>query len=109
VVEINGAREMSRENINISAEHSLDYFDLKKHKAWFDECSKLIDQTKQAKLQWLHDPSEINGYNVSNVRREAVDTSGIKDGKREYLRNKIIELATNSKNKKIRDLHRGIH
>jgi hypothetical protein len=34
----------------------------KKHKPWFDEgCSKLLDQRKQAKLQWLQDPSKING------------------------------------------------
>jgi hypothetical protein len=37
------------------------------------------------------------------------DTSRIKGGKREYLRNKVIELTTNSNNKNIKDLHRGIH
>jgi hypothetical protein len=42
---------------------------LKKHKPWFDEeCYKLLDQRKQAKLQWLQDPSEINGDNLNNVR-----------------------------------------
>jgi hypothetical protein len=34
-------------------------------------CSKLLDQRKQAKLQWLHDPSEINGDNLNNIRCEA--------------------------------------
>jgi hypothetical protein len=34
-------------------------------------------------------------------------TSGIK--KREYLKDKINDLRTNSKNKNIRDLHRGIN
>jgi hypothetical protein len=34
------------------------------------------------------------------------DISGIK---REYLKDKINELATNSKNKNIRDLYRGIN
>jgi hypothetical protein len=34
------------------------------------------------------------------------DISGIK--KREYLKDKINELGTNSKNKNIRDLYRGI-
>jgi hypothetical protein len=34
--------------------------------------------------------------------------SGIKK-KREYLKNKIDELATNSENKNIRDLYRGIN
>jgi hypothetical protein len=68
-VEINSAWEMIRENIKISAKESLGYFKLKKHKPWFDEgCSKLLDQRKQAKLQWLQDPSEINGDNLNNVR-----------------------------------------
>jgi hypothetical protein len=45
---------------------------LKKLKPWFYEgCSELIDQKKQAKLQWLPDPGEINGGNLNNVRREA--------------------------------------
>jgi hypothetical protein len=62
---------------------------LKKHKPWFGEgCSKLLDHTKQTKLQRLQEPSEING---------------------KYLKAKINELATNSKNKNIRDLYRGIH
>jgi hypothetical protein len=57
-VEINSAWETIRENIEISAEDSLDYYELK-HKPWFDEgCSKLLDQRKQAKLQRLQDPSE---------------------------------------------------
>jgi hypothetical protein len=52
-VEINSAWEMIRENTKIVAKESLGYFDLKKHKPWFDEgCSKLLDQRKQAKLQW---------------------------------------------------------
>jgi restriction endonuclease S subunit len=71
-VEINSAWEMIRENINISAKESLGYFELKKHKPWFDEgCSRLLDQRKQAKLQWLQDPSEIKGNNLNNVRRGA--------------------------------------
>jgi hypothetical protein len=44
---------------------------LEKHKPRFNEgCSKLLDQRKQSKLQWLQDPSEINGDNLTNVRRE---------------------------------------
>jgi hypothetical protein len=71
-VEINSAWETIRENIKISAKESLGYFELKKHKPWFDEgCSKLLDERKQAKLQRLQDPSEINGDNLDNVRHEA--------------------------------------
>jgi preprotein translocase subunit Sec63 len=80
---------------------------LKKHKPWFDEgCSKLLDQRKQAKLHWLQDPSEIIGDNQNNVRREA--SRHFRNKKREYLKDKINELATN-KNKNIRNLYRGIN
>jgi hypothetical protein len=53
----------------------------------------------------LQDPSEIKGDNLNRVRREASRLS--RNKKREYLKNKINELATNSKNKN-RDLYRGI-
>jgi hypothetical protein len=53
-VEINSAWEPIRENIKVLAKERLCYFELKKHKPWFDEgCSKLLDQRKQAKLQWF--------------------------------------------------------
>jgi hypothetical protein len=97
-VEINSAWETIRENINISAKERVCYFEMKKHKPWFNEgCSKLLDQRKQAKLQWLHDPSEINGDNLNNVIWEA--SRYFKNKRREYLRDKISELAMNSKNK----------
>jgi hypothetical protein len=90
-VEINSAWETIRENINISAKQSLGYFEFKKHKSWLDEgCSKLLDQRKQAKLQWLQDPSEINGYNLNNVRCEA--SRYFRNKKREYLKDKIMSL-----------------
>jgi hypothetical protein len=57
-------------------------------------------------LQWLQGPSEINGDNLNNVRREA--SRHFRNKKREYLKEKINKLATNSKNKNIRDLYRGI-
>jgi hypothetical protein len=49
----------------------------------------------------------VNGDNMDNVRREASRT--IRTKKREYLKNKINKLETNSKNKNIRDLYRGIN
>jgi hypothetical protein len=58
-------------------------------------------------LQWLQDQSEINGDNLNNVRREASGYFWKKE--REYLKDKINLLVTNSKNKNIRDLYRGIH
>jgi hypothetical protein len=63
-VETNSAWGTIRENIKFSAKE--------RHKPWFDGgCSKLLGQRKQTKLQWLHDPSKINGDNLNNVRREA--------------------------------------
>jgi hypothetical protein len=58
-------------------------------------------------LQWLQDPSEINGDNLCNVRREA--SRYFRNKKREYMKDRINELATNSKKKNIRDLYRGIN
>jgi hypothetical protein len=68
---------------------SLGDYELKKHKIRFQ------------------DPSEINGDNLNNVRCEA--NRHFRNKKREYLKGKINELATNSKNKNIRDLYRGIN
>jgi hypothetical protein len=53
-VDIKRALETIREYIKISAKERLGYYELKKHWPWFDEgCSKLLDQRKEAKLQWL--------------------------------------------------------
>jgi hypothetical protein len=57
-------------------------------------------------LQWLQDPSEINGDNM-NIRGET--SRYFRNKKREYLKNKNDELATSSKNKNITDLHSGIN
>jgi hypothetical protein len=106
-VEINIAWKIIRENIKISAKESLGYFELKKHKSRFDEgYSKLSDQRKH-KLQWLQDPSKINGDNQNSVRREA--NRYFRNKKREYLKDKMNELVMNSNIKKIRDLYRGIN
>jgi hypothetical protein len=79
---------------------------LKKHKPWFNKrCSKLLDQRKEAKLLWLQDPSEINGDNLNNVRREA--SRHFRNKKKEYLKDKINERATISKNKNIREEQRN--
>jgi hypothetical protein len=107
-VEINSAWETIRENIKISAKESLGYYELRKHKPWLDEgCSKLLDQRKQAGLQWLQDPSEVNGDNLNSVRCET--SRHFRNKKREYPKDKINELATNSKNKHIKDLYRGMN
>jgi hypothetical protein len=95
-------------NIKSSAEENLRYYELKKHKPWFDEgCSKLSDQRKQTKLQGLQDPSQINKDKTNNARRVA--GRHFMNKKREYLTDKINELAKHSTNKNIRDLYRGIN
>jgi hypothetical protein len=71
-VGINRAWETLRKNIKISARERLGYYEPKKHRLWLDKgCSKLLYQGKEAKLQWLQDPSEINGDNLNNIKREA--------------------------------------
>jgi hypothetical protein len=58
---------------------------------------KINRPTEAGCLQWLQNPSEINGNNLQNLRRE---TSGIfKNKKREHLKCKINELETYNKNK----------
>jgi hypothetical protein len=58
-------------------------------------------------LQWLQDPSEINWDNLNNVRGGASRDSGSK--RREYQKDRIKKLETNSKSKNIRDLCKGIN
>jgi hypothetical protein len=107
-VDINRAWETIRENIKISANENLGYYELKKCKSWFNEgCSELLNQRKQAKLKWLQDPSKINMGHLNTVRGEA--RRHFRNKMREYLKDKIDELATNSKNKNTRDLYRGIN
>jgi hypothetical protein len=68
-VDVSRAWETVRENLNICA---LGHYELKKHKQWFNEgCSKLSAQRKQAKMQWLQDPSEINVDNLNNTTSHA--------------------------------------
>jgi hypothetical protein len=67
-VDINKAWETIRENSKISSKGSLGYCELKNHKPWFDEgSSELLDHRKQVKLQWLQDPSIVNGDNLNNM------------------------------------------
>jgi hypothetical protein len=49
----------------------------------------------------------VKENNLSNVRREA--SGHFRNKKREYLKDKVNELESNSKNKNIRDLYRGIN
>jgi hypothetical protein len=105
--DINRTCEIIRERIKISAKESIGLYESKSCKPRFDEeCSKLVDRRKWAKLQWLYDPSEVSENNLNNVRREA--SRYLRNKKREYLKGRISETELNSKNRNIRDLYRGI-
>jgi hypothetical protein len=87
-VDINIALETIRLNINISTKETIVYHELKKYKSWFDKgCSKLVDQRQQATLKLLQHPSQINGENLNNIRREA--SRKFRNKKREYLKDKM--------------------
>jgi hypothetical protein len=89
--DINNTSESVRESIKTSVKHNLRYHRLKPNKPLFDdECSKLIDQRKQAKLQLLQKPSQINTDNIQNLRRKANRT--FRKKKRQYLKGKINVL-----------------
>ena len=57
-------------------------------------------------MQWIQDPSQSNVDILINERREV--SRHFRDKKKVYQRAGIEELETNSKNKNIRDLQRGI-
>ena len=105
--DINRAWENIKENIKTSAKESLGLHELKQHKPWFDqECLHFLDQRKQAKMQWVQDPSKSSVDNLNNVRCEA--SRHFRNKKEEHLKAKIEVLETNSKIKNIRDSHRDI-
>ena len=67
--DVNWAWENIKENIKTSAKESLGLHKWKQHKAWFDtECLDFLDQRKQAKMQWIQDPSQSNVDNLNIVR-----------------------------------------
>ena len=52
--DINMAWESIKENIKISATESLGMHEMEQHKPWIDEeCLRILDQKKQAKIQWI--------------------------------------------------------
>jgi hypothetical protein len=63
------------------------------------KCLGILDQRKQAKMQWIQDPSQSNVDNLNNARRDA--SRHFRNKKKEYLK-------ANSKIKNIRGLYRGI-
>jgi len=106
--DINRAWKNIKETIKISAKDSLGLYELKQHKPWLDEeCFGFLVQRKQAKMQWVQDPSQSTVDNLNNVRPK--DSRHFRNKKKEYLKAKIEELGTNSNIKNIRDFYRGIN
>jgi hypothetical protein len=69
---MNRACESTKENIKTSATRSPGMHEIKQHKPWFnDECLVILDQRKQAKMQWIQDPSQSNVDNLNDVSRDA--------------------------------------
>jgi hypothetical protein len=59
-----------KENIKTSAKVSLDLHEMKQHKPRSDEeYLGILDKRKQAKMQWIQDPSQSNVDNLNNVKR----------------------------------------
>ena len=106
--DVNRTWENIKKNIKTSAKESLGVHEWKQHKPWFDEeCLGFLDQSKQAKMQWVQNPSQINVDNLKSVRREV--SRHFRNKKKAYLRAKIKDFETYSKIKSIRDLYRGIN
>jgi hypothetical protein len=106
--DVNRAWENIKENIKTSAKGSLGLHGRKQHEPWFDtECLDFLDQRKQAKMQWIQDPSRSNVDNLNNVRCDA--SRHFRNKRKVYLKAKIEELETNSKINDIRGLYRGIN
>ena len=62
-----------------------------------------LDQRKQAKMQWVQDPSRSIVDNLSNVRPDI--SRHCRNKKKEYLKSKMEEHETNSKIKSSRNLY----
>ena len=94
----NRAWENIKQNIKTSAKESLGLCELKQHKPWSDEeCLGFLDQRKQAKMQWLKDPTQSNVDHLNNVKMWSYET--FQDKQKEYLKSKIDEIEINSKTK----------
>jgi dsDNA-specific endonuclease/ATPase MutS2 len=91
--DINRAWKNIKENIKTSGKESLGLNELEQHKPCFDkECLRFLDQRKQAKMQWVQDPTHTNVDHLSNVRRES--SRHFRKTKRENLKSEIDELET---------------
>jgi hypothetical protein len=68
---------------------------------------KVITPKEISQISAIQDPMGIKGDNMNTIRREA--SRHFMNKEREYLKDKINELATESRIKNIRHLYRGIN
>jgi len=97
--DINRVWESIKENIKTSAKESLGMHER-------TQCLGFLDQRRQAKKQWVQNPSQSNVDSLNNVGREA--SRHFRKTKKDYLKAKIDELEINSNIKNIKDLYRDI-
>jgi hypothetical protein len=93
---VNNAREyqdVGEEGVGLCERNSL-------NRGFVIECSRFLDQRKQAEMEWLQEPKQSSVNNLSSVRLEA--SRHFRNRKKQYLKAKIDELETNSKNRHIR-------
>ncbi|KAJ4435014.1 hypothetical protein ANN_23587 [Periplaneta americana] len=108
-LDVNSVWENIRDSIKIAAEQSIGYYETKKKKQWFDEdCCIVVERRKQAKLKFLQDPVEEKRDTVIISMKDGKQVVRLGIKKRDYLKEKLNEVETNSKNKNIRDLYKGI-
>ena len=82
--DINRAWENIKQNIKTSAKESLVLHELKLDVPWFDEkYLGFLDQRKQTKIQWVHDPNQCSVDNLNSVSCEA--SRHFRNKKKEYL------------------------
>lgn len=91
-VHMNRAPDSIKNIIKTLAKESPCHYEWKHHKPLFDiVCSKLLDQRKQAKLQWLKNPNKWMEIILTLQHVKVVQLLGW--GWREYLKEKINQLA----------------
>jgi hypothetical protein len=77
--DINRTWENIKVNIQTSYKENLGLHGLKQHKLCFDEeCLRFLDKTKQAKMQWVQDPTQNNVDILDNENVKLSDISGKK-------------------------------
>ena len=79
---------------------------MQQHKPWFDESFGFSDQKKQAKMQWVQDPSQSGVDILNNVRCEG--SRHFRNKGSHICKLKLRNLKVTVRLKNISSLYRGI-